>query len=89
MGTQIESGLRQLPSHARTQTVEAKLSELGVIDHLDKPWGLVKAGETFTVRSKLTPGFAGGQDVPMLFRGEKFTLPYASLEPVIELVTDR
>jgi hypothetical protein len=27
--------------------------------------------------------------VPMLFRGEKFTLPYASLEPVIELVTDR
>jgi hypothetical protein len=27
--------------------------------------------------------------VPMLFRGEKFTLPYASLEPFIELVTER
>jgi hypothetical protein len=85
----IESGLRQLPSYVRTQTVEAKLGELGVIDHLDELWGPVKAGETFTVRSRLTSGFAGGQDVPMLFRGEKFTLPYASLEPVIELVTDR
>jgi len=85
----IESGLRQLPSYIRTQTVEAKLSELGVIDHLDEPWGPVKAGETFTVRSKLTSGLAGGQDVPMLFRGEKFTLPYASLEPFVELVAER
>jgi|SwirhirootsSR2_FD_contig_71_2974284_length_1233_multi_3_in_0_out_0_1 hypothetical protein len=85
----IESGLRQLPSYVRTQTVEAKLSELGMIDHLDEPWGPVKAGETFTVRSKLTSGLAGGQDVPMLFRGEKFTLPYASLEPFVELVAER
>jgi hypothetical protein len=82
----IESSLRQMPSHARTQIVEAKLSELGLVDHLDKPWGHVKAGESFTVRSKLTSGFAGGQDVPMLFRGEKFTLPYTSLESFIELV---
>jgi hypothetical protein len=82
----IENSLRQLPSHARTQTVEAKLSELDVTDHLDEAWGHVKADETFTVRGKLTSGFAGGQDVPMLFRGEKFTLPYASLEPFIELV---
>jgi len=83
---EIENSLRQLPSHARTQTVEAKLSELGVTDHLDEPWGPVREGETFTVRSKLTSGFAGGQDVPMLFRGEKYTLPYSSLEPFIELV---
>jgi hypothetical protein len=62
---------------------------MGGVDYLDEPWGPVKAGETFTVRGKLTSGFAGGQDVPMLFRGEKFTLPYASLEPVIELVTER
>jgi hypothetical protein len=89
MRDDIASSLRQLPSHARTQSVDAKLSELGVIDHLDEPWGPVKAGETFTVRSKLTSGFAGGQDVPMLFRGEKFTLPYASLEPFIERVTER
>jgi hypothetical protein len=82
----IESSLRQLPSHARTQAVDAKLNELGVVDYLDEPWGNVKAGETFTVRGKLTSGFAGGQDVPMLFRGEKFTLPYSSLEPFIELV---
>lgn len=82
----IENSLRQLPSHARAQTVEAKLSELDVTDHLDEPWGRVKAGETFTVRGKLTSGFAGGQDVPMHFRGEKFTLPHASLEPFIELV---
>jgi hypothetical protein len=87
MRDEVEDSLRQLPSHARTQTVESKLSELGVLDHLDEPWGNVKAGETFTVRSRLTSGFAGGQDVPMLFRGEKFTLPYASLEPFIELVT--
>jgi hypothetical protein len=86
---EIENSLRQLPSHARTQTVEARLSELGVIDYLDEPWGYVKAGETFTVRSKLTSGFAGGQDVPMLLRGEKFTLPYASLEPFVEMVTER
>ncbi|MBL0402611.1 hypothetical protein JKG68_01360 [Microvirga aerilata] len=85
----IENSLRQLPSHARTQNVEAKLNEMGVVDYLDEPWGPVKAGETFTVRGKLTSGFAGGQDVPMLFRGEKFTLPYSSLEPVIELVTER
>jgi hypothetical protein len=51
------------------------------MDYLDEPWGQATAGETFTVRGKLTSGFAGGQDVPMLFRGEKFTLPYASLEP--------
>jgi hypothetical protein len=49
----------------------------------------VTADETFMVRGKLTSGFAGGQDVPMLFRGEKFTLPYASLEPFIELVAER
>jgi hypothetical protein len=85
----IENSLRQLPSHARTLSVDAKLNELGVMDYLDEPWGAVKAGETFTVRGKLTSGFAGGQDVPMLFRGEKFTLPYASLEPFIELVTER
>lgn len=87
MREEMESNLRQLPSHARTQTVESKLNELGVMDHLDEPWGDVKAGETFTVRSRLTSGFAGGQDVPMLFRSEKFTLPYASLEPFIELVS--
>ncbi|QRM34131.1 hypothetical protein [Microvirga sp. VF16] len=85
----IESSLRELPSHARTQTVNAKLNELGIMDHTDESWGQVTAGETFTVRSKLTHGFAGGQDVPMLFRGEKFTLPYASLEPFIELVAER
>lgn len=83
----VASSLRQQPSHARTQTIESKLSDLGVIDHLDQPWGPVTAGETFTVRSKLTSGFAGGQDVPMMFRGEKFTLPYASLEPFVELVS--
>lgn len=82
----VASSLRRQPSHARTQTIESKLSDLGVIDHLDQPWGLVAAGETFMVRSKLTSGFAGGQDVPMMFRGEKFTLPYASLEPFVELV---
>jgi hypothetical protein len=85
MRDDIASSLRQQPSHARTQTIESKLSDLGVIDHLDQPWGSVKAGETFMVRSKLTSGFAGGQDVPMMFRGEKFTLPYASLEPFVEL----
>ncbi|MBZ6077968.1 hypothetical protein [Microvirga puerhi] len=86
---EIENSLRQLPSHERTLTVEAKLNELGVMDHCDERWGDVKAGETFTVRSKLTSGFAGGQDVPMLFRGEKFTLPYTSLEPFVELVAER
>jgi hypothetical protein len=85
----IESSLRQLPSHARKQTIDAKLNELGMVDYLDKAWGPVVAGETFTVRSKLMSGFAGVQDVPMLFRGEKFTLPYASLEPFIELVVER
>jgi hypothetical protein len=85
----IESSFRQLPSHARTQTTDAKLSELGVVDYIDEPWGHVSAGETFTVRSKLTSGFAGGHDVPMLFRGEKFTLPYTSLEPFIELVIEQ
>lgn len=88
MRDEVESSLRQLPSHARTQTIEAKLSDLGVIDYLDEPWGPVKAGETFTVRSKLTSGFAGEQDVPMLFRGEKFTLPYTSLEAFVELVIE-
>ncbi|WP_114948903.1 hypothetical protein [Microvirga calopogonii] len=86
MRDDVASSLRQQPSHARTQTIESKLSDLGVIDHLDQPWGPVTAGETFMVRSKLTSGFAGGQDVPMMFRGEKFTLPYASLEPFVELV---
>jgi len=89
MRDDIDSGLRQLPPHARTQAVDAKLKELGVMDHIDEPWGQVTTGEIFTVRSKLTSGFAGEQDVPMLFRGEKFTLPYASLEPVIELVAER
>ncbi|KFG70565.1 hypothetical protein [Microvirga sp. BSC39] len=89
MRDDIESSLRQMPSHARKQTVDAKLSELGMIDYIDEAWGPVMSGETFTVRSKLTSGFAGEQDVPMLFRGEKFTLPYASLEPFIELVIER
>jgi hypothetical protein len=89
MRDDIDNGLRQLPPHARTQAVDAKLRELGITDHIDEPWGQVTAGETFTVRGKLTSGFAGGQDVPMLFRGEKFTLPYASLEPFIELVIER
>jgi hypothetical protein len=89
MHDDIESSLRQLPSHARKQTIDAKLSEHGMVDYLDEAWGPVMAGETFTVRSKLTSGFAGDQDVPMLFRGEKFTLPYASLEPFIELVVER
>lgn len=82
----IENSLRELPSHARTLTVDARLRELGVVNYIDKPWGHVRAGETFTVRSKLTSGFAGGRDVPMLFRGEKFTLPLSSLEPIIEPV---
>ncbi|MGO4388084.1 hypothetical protein AB4Y85_11140 [Microvirga sp. 2YAF29] len=86
MREDLASGLRHLPSHERTQAVDARLNELGIKDHLEEPWGIVKAGETFTVRGKLTSGFAGGQDVPMLFRGEKFTLPYSSLEPYIELV---
>ncbi|MCB8819297.1 hypothetical protein [Microvirga rosea] len=42
MRDDIASALRQMPSHARTQTMEAKLSELGVIDHLDEPWGMSK-----------------------------------------------
>jgi hypothetical protein len=87
MRDDILYGLRQLPSHARTQALEAKLNELGVSDHLDEPWGPVRAGETFTVINKLTKGYAGGLDVPTLFRGERFTLPYSSLEPVIELVS--
>jgi hypothetical protein len=88
MRDDLASSLRQQPSHPRTQTVEARLNDLGMIDHLDQPWGPVTAGETFTVRSKLTSGFAGDQDVPMMFRGEKFTLPYASLEPFVELVVE-
>lgn len=79
----VVNGLRELPSRARTLSVEAKLKEIGVVDYIDQPWGHVKAGETFMVRSKLTLGFAGGQDVPMIFRGEKFTLPFSSLEPFI------
>ena len=88
MRDDIDSGLRQLPPHARTRAVDAKLKELGVMDYIDKPWGQVTAGEIFTVRTKLTSGFAGEPDVPMLFRGEKFTLPYGSLEPFIELVVE-
>jgi hypothetical protein len=83
----IQNSLRQLPSHARTLAVEEKLNELGVVDYIDEPWGPVKAGETFTVIGKLTSGYAGGQDVPTMFRGERFTLPYASLEPYVELVS--
>ncbi|MBF9233427.1 hypothetical protein [Microvirga alba] len=83
----IENSLRQLPSHARTLTVEAKLNELGITDYIDEPWGHVKAGETFTVRGKLTAGYAGGQDVPTLFRGERYTLPFSSLEPFVEFVS--
>jgi hypothetical protein len=83
----IQNSLRQLPSHARTLAVEAKLNELGIVDYIDEPWGAVKAGETFTVIGKLTSGYAGGQDVPTMFRGERFTLPYTSLEPFIELVS--
>ncbi len=85
----LASSLRHLPSHERMQVIDARLNELGIKDHVDEPWGRVMAGETFTVRGKLTAGFGGGQDVPMLFRGEKFTLPYASLEPFVELVTER
>src|SRR3954451_20299385 len=81
----VQNSLRQLPSHARTVAVDAKLNELGILDHIDKPWGHVKAGETFTVLKKLTAGFAGDVDVPTLFRGERFTLPLSSLEPVIEI----
>ncbi len=80
----IENSMREMPSHERTLRVEARLRGMGVVNYIDKPWGHVTAGETFTVRGKLTSGFAGGQDVPMLFRGEKFTLPLTSLEPVIE-----
>jgi hypothetical protein len=83
----IQNSLRQLPSHARTLAVEEKLTELGVVDYIDEPWGPVKAGETFTVIGKLTSGYAGGQDVPTMFRGERFTLPYSSLEPFVELVS--
>ncbi|MDF2812515.1 MAG: hypothetical protein K0S56_3546 [Microvirga sp.] len=83
----IQNSLRQLPSHARTLAVEEKLNELGIVDFIDQPWGRVKAGETFTVIGKLTSGYAGGQDVPTMFRGERFTLPYSSLEPFIELVS--
>ena len=83
---EVQNSFRQLPSHARTLAVDTKLAELGVLDYIDKPWGHVKAGETFTVIKKLTSGFAGGVDVPTLFRGERFTLPLSSLEPVIELV---
>jgi hypothetical protein len=82
----IENSMRELPSHERTLRVEARPREMGVVNYIDKPWGPVKAGETFTIRSKLTSGFAGEQDVPMLFRGEKFTLPLTSLEQVIEPV---
>jgi hypothetical protein len=89
MRDDIENSVRQLPAHVRMQTVEASLRELGVEDHLDEPWGTVTAGEIFTIRGKLTSGFAGGLDVPMLFRGEKFTLPYFGLEPYIELVNEQ
>lgn len=81
----VQNSLRQLPSHARTVAVDAKLNELGILDYIEKPWGHVKAGETFTVLKKLTAGYAGDVDVPTLFRGERFTLPLSSLEPVIGL----
>lgn len=87
MRDDIQNSLRQLPSHARTLAVEEKLNELGVIDHIDEPWGSVKAGETFTVIGKLTSGYAGGQDVPTQFRSQRFTFPYTSLEPYVELVS--
>ena len=83
----VLNSLRQLPSHARTLAVEEKLNELGMVDYIDEPWGPVKAGETFTVIGKLTSGYAGGQDVPTMFRGERFTFPFASLEPYIEMVS--
>ena len=67
------------------RAVDAKLNELGILDYIEKPWGHVKAGETFTVLKKLTAGYAGDVDVPTLFRGERFTLPLSSLEPVIGL----
>jgi hypothetical protein len=86
MRDDLDRGLHELSQHARAQALDTKLSELGIMDHIDEPWGPVTAGETFTVRGKLTSGFADGQDVPMLFRGEKFTLPYTSLEPFVELV---
>ncbi|WP_262297751.1 hypothetical protein [Microvirga sesbaniae] len=89
MRSDLDRGLHELSQHARNQTLDAKLNELGIMDHIDEPWGQVTAGETFTVRGKLTSSIGGGADVPMLFRGEKFTLPYASLEPVVELVTER
>ena len=88
MRDDVDNSLRHLPPNVRRQAVDAKLNELGVMDYLDEPWGYVKAGETFTVRSKLTSSLGGGQDVPMLFRGEKFTLPYTSLEPYVELVNE-
>ncbi len=86
---ELDRGLHELSHHARNQVLDAKLSELGIMDHIDEPWGPVTAGETFSIRGKLTSGFAGGVDVPMLFRGEKFTLPYSSLEPFVELVVER
>ncbi|WP_114947742.1 hypothetical protein [Microvirga calopogonii] len=89
MRSDLDRGLHELSQHARNQTLDTKLNDLGIMDHIDEPWGQVTAGETFTVRGKLTSGFGGGPDVPMLFRGEKFTLPYASLEPFVELVTER
>ncbi len=89
MRSDLDRGLHELSQHARAQALDAKLSELGIMDHIDEPWGPVTAGETFSVRAKLTCGFGGGSDVPMLFRGEKFTLPYAGIEPFVELVTER
>jgi len=89
MWDNVDNSLRDLPPNVRRQAVDAKLSELSIMDYLDEPWGHVKAGETFMVRGKLTSGLGGEQDVPMLFRGEKFTLPYTSLEPYVELVNEQ
>ena len=89
MRDDVYNSLRELPPNVREQAIDARLSELGIMDYLDEPWGHVKAGETFMVRSKRTSGLGGGQDVPMLFRGEKFTLPYTSLEPYVELVNEQ
>lgn len=89
MRDDIDRSLGHLSPSVRRQAVDAKLNELGVTDYLDESWGHVKAGETFTVRGKLTSGFGGEQDVPMLFRGEKFTLPYTSLEPYVEPVSEQ
>ena len=37
MRDDIQNSLRQLPSHARTQNVDGKLNELGIVDYIDEP----------------------------------------------------